>query len=875
MTYATLVKVRDPYHPMKSREVSALSAAGPLSACAPKTDQPFIILRNGEAVLRANWHQPIERGDLIAVVLLPQGGGGSNPLKLVLMIAVSYFTAGLGGAMLGIEGAAAVGSFGVAIANAAVGMLGAALVNALIPTPTANSSSKLSSAASASPTYSLSAQGNTARLEQAIPVQYGRLQCFPDFAAMPYVEYAGNEQYLYQLLCIGAGQYDIEAIRIEDTPISSFDEIETQIIEPGGSITLFPSNVVTSVEVSGQEALTSTWLGPFVANAEDTQAQYIGIDVVMPRGLYYANDDGGLNAVSVTWTVQARLIDDTGAPLGSWATLGTPTVTAATATPGRYSYRYAVTPGRYEVRFQRTDTKQTGSRYGHELSWAGLRAYLPETRDFGNVTLLAMKMKATNNLSSQASRKINVICTRKLLTWHPSTGWSTEAAATRSIAWALADQLKNADYGGGLADARIDLQGLYDLDAVWAARGDTFDGRFDSTLTLWEVLSQTAKAGRAKPYMQGGIVYVVRDQAVTVPVAMYSMRNIVRGSFGMEFLTPSDETADTISVSYYDNVAWKQRRVSAELSGSAASKPAKIELFGVTDRQHAYQEGLYYAACNRYRRTIIRFQTEMEGFIPSFADLIAISHDLPQWGQSFECVAWDAGTRTLTVSEPLTWDSGIHYVGLRKRDGSMSGPYQVTAGADAYHVVLATSPDFTPYTGLTEERTHGCFGWGETWRQLARVTAIRPRGLNTVEIECVNEDPSVHTADQGVTAPPVNSSQLPTYNTAPVVLGLSARSMPGSPEKMLLSWQPAPGADYYLIEQSSDRETWTRTGEPSACNYVATALYGAQTVIRVAAVGMTRGPWVSVDYSLTADYMWTGDANLMWNADDSTLMWRY
>jgi hypothetical protein len=148
--------------------------------------------------------------------------------------------------------------------------------------------------------------------------------------------------------------------------------------------------------------------------------------------------------------------------------------------------------------------------------------------------------------------------------------------------------------------------------------------------------------------------------------------------------------------------------------------------------------------------------------------------------------------------------------------------------------------------------------------------------LEQVEIECVNEDAAVHTAESGLTPPAVQYSQLDTRWTAPVVLGLTAWSKPGAPEQMLLSWQPAPGADHYLVEQSSDGTSWTRTGETSTSNYTAIALYGNQTLIRVAGVGMTRGPWVTVGYGGFADYMWSAtDTDLMWDATDTTQMWFY
>lgn len=869
---AHVMTVRDPFHPCRSRDIRPLDCEAPIRALAPATDKPFVILRNGEAVLRKDWDQPVADGDLLAVVLLPQGGGGggSNPLKIILTIVVAYFAPYLGGALssaMGVTSAA-----GIAAVTAAVGMVGAALVNAIIPPPPPPSPNggAQSNYASASPTYSLTAQGNMARIDGAIPIQYGRLQVFPDFAAAPYVEYAGNEQYLYQLFCVGVGEFEIEDVRIEDTPISAFEEIVWEVVPPFHPVTMFPHAVTTSVEVSGQEAVYSTVLGPFVANAPTTSANRLAVDVVTPRGLYYANDSGGLDARTITFRVEVREIDNDGAPLGGWFVVGDETITAATTTPQRRSYSYDVVEGRYEVRLTRTNTKDASSRAGHELSWAGLRAYLTAGAVFGDVTLVAMRARATNNLSSQASRKVNMICTRKLKVWD-GEAWSAVPVPTCSIAWALADACRTI----GLPDARLDLDGLLALDAVWAARGDEFNGRFDQTLTFWDALTKIARAGRAKPYMQGGILYVMRDQAASLPVQTYSMRNIVRGSFSLEFVTPTQDTADAVEVSYFDRTAWKPRRVLAKLPGSSAAKPAKVELFGVTGRDHAYREGLYLAAANRYRRTLIKFATEMEGYIPSYGDLIAISHDLPQWGQGGEIVSWDTETNTAIVSEPLTWESGqTHYIGLRRRDGSLSGPYVATAGADAFHVTLDSAPDFAPYTGQEEERTHYCFGWGETWRQPARVLAIRPKSVTQVEIEAVNEDPAVHAADVGAVTPPLNYSQLPVFFTAPVVTGLTARSMPDAVERMIISWQPAAGADHYLVEQGPGDGTWTRIGEPSAASFSATALYNAATIIRVAAVGLTRGPWAEIAYALGADYMWGADPGAaMWNADDSTPMW--
>lgn len=871
MFKAQCVTVRDPFHPMRGREIKTLECAGPISALAPDTKQPFIILRNGQAVLRKDWDKPVTDGDLLAVVLLPQGGnnGGSDPLRIVLMIVVMVVAWYYAPALAGAFGGTSTGA--VAAAQMAIGMVGMALVNAMLPTPAAStgSSGGYGDAKSASPTYNLSAQGNTARLGGAIPVQYGRLNLFPDFAASPYVTYEGNEQYLYQLLCIGQGEYDIEQIRIEDSDISSFEEITYEIVGPGETLDLFPAAVSTAGEVSGQEMLTSSPIGPFMANNSGTLANKIAIDVVCPRGLYRANTDGSITTMDIYFSVSAREVDDYGAPVGSWVTIGSEYVIAATSTPQRYTKVYSVAPARYEVQIVRTSGKDTSNMVGHEIVWAGLRSHLVASTTFGNVTLLAMKMRATNNLSAQASRKVNVTCTRKLYQW-TGAAWAGPYP-TRNPAWAIADACKTV----GLPDSRIDLDGLVELASVWDARGDRFDGRFDSTSTFWDSLTKIAQSGRAKPYMQGGIIHVVRDQSVSLPVALYSMRNIQRGSFSINFLTPSEDTADAVQVSYFDSSTWKERTLLCKLPDSSALKPAKVDLFGVVDREQAYREGIYMAAANRYRRTIIKFTTEMEGFIPSYGDLVAINHDMPQWGQHAEVVDWDDGTNTLTLSEPMTWGTGVHYVGLRRRNGSVSGPYVVTAGTSEYKLVLAEAPDFTPYFGQEEERTHISFGWGETWRQLARVISCKPKDEYTVELTCVNEEATVHTADEGVFSPAVNSSQLPATPKAPQIIGLDARSLPGDPTSMLITWNPSPGAEYYIIEQSADGQSWTRTAETRANNFTATALYGSQTIVRVAAVGSVRGSYATFNYALAADYMWNATSTtLMWSADSNS-MWRY
>ncbi|MES2664995.1 MAG: host specificity factor TipJ family phage tail protein [Pseudomonadota bacterium] len=1030
---AQVVILRNPLDPVMGRELRLLRRPQRIRALAP-TGAPwgYYALLNGKPILRRAWRRRMRDGETLVFVpvLANNGGGGSNPLRLILSLALMAFAPWAAGQLLGsAAGNVLFGSFTLGQATAlGITLVGQALIGALLPMP------QPFNAPQASPTYTLQAQGNAARLEQPVPVQYGRIKCYPDFAEQPYTEFASNEQYLNHLLCLGVGEFDVEQILIEDTPITNFGEVETEIIPPGAAVTLFPTSVVTAPEVSGIElvgtrsgtwtrsgstvtmtetahgrligsvvyaelpwappapgsytitnlgggnysvttvsgvgagtftgswrdpsedhggrtrSFSGTWsrsgttvsmvvtggdfappgnqqvslsfintVGPsgvyaitatptadtftftesagsgssgtakiatvaggltgYVASAAGAVATYLAVDIGLPAGLFASNSDG-LTDLTVEVAVQGRLIDDVGLPLGDWISLGSHQITARTVDAIRQTYRYPLaTPGRYQVRVWRGNPVAGGTSSSDTVYFGGLRAYLRQPTDYGNVTLLAVRMKASNNLQGQASRRVAVIATRKIPVWTGSA-WSAPQPS-QSIAWAIADAARAADYGADLADAEINLASLLALDAIWTARGDTFNARFDTSASWWDQVSRIAAAGRAKTYLQGGILQISRDGPASVPVAMFSMHNMVQGSFSIDMLAVTADTADAVELAFWDARVWGPNRVTARLPGSTAARPVKSEGFGIDNAAQAMREGMYRAASNRFHRRIVRFETEMDGFIPSFGELITIQHDTVGWGQSAEVLDWDAETLTAWVSEPLIWtDGATHYAGLRRRNGTPSGPWIVTRGAGDDMLVFATLPDVTPDTGSDRDRSHIAFGPGQAWSALAKVASLRPRTSRRVEIEAVIYDPSVHTAEDGVVAPPVNPSSLPRLPTRPVVADLRARTMPGDSTRGVFSWQPAPGAEIYHFEMAEGADpadptvVWTRIADTSASGLAATLLFSTRTMVRVRGVGMTAGRWKAATLGTLISAMWnTSSATAMWTTDP-TLMWR-
>lgn len=121
---------------------------------------------------------------------------------------------------------------------------------------------------SASPTYSLNAPSNVARLGSPIPVQYGRVLAVPDIASQPYSWYKDNQMYVGMMLCIGQEEYVIHDTQIAGTPVASLGSDVASMWHFPPSVhqksfgviqntTGVYENVYTSPAVSDQEMIAS------------------------------------------------------------------------------------------------------------------------------------------------------------------------------------------------------------------------------------------------------------------------------------------------------------------------------------------------------------------------------------------------------------------------------------------------------------------------------------------------------------------------------------------------------------------------------------------------------------------------------------------
>lgn len=719
-------------HPLRlsDRDVRVVPGTVPLFELAPKDGKQLLCTVNGEFVLPCDWDLCAGPEDVVVFATRVQGGGGdSNPLNVVLGIVLIAAGVFFGGNPYLI---------GAGLSLLVTGLVPQPNFTPLVPTEQS----------SPSPTYTASLSGNSARLGQSIPVPYGRHPITPDFAAQPYSEYdAEGKQFYHALLCLGLQErHTVLQTYIDDTSMNHFEDVQTQLVGPQytAALSLVNPIVVNAPEVAQQDVIRGTRVGPFAACGQGLQAYRLGIDVICPKGLFFANDTGDMLEKTLQWYVEARKITNTGAPAGAWTLLGLHELTASSNQPIRRTYTYDVAPGRYEVQMWRVDERDDNVRAGHDLQWLGLRAYLTGIAPLNpDAVYLAVRIRANSQLSGLSQRRISVLQSRKLRKWHPDTGWSGYVE-TRSIAWAAVDVLKNPVYGGALPDARIDLQTFYELDLLWEARGDYFDAVFDKRTTIWNALRTVLRCGRAVPLMRGSIFTAVRDSKPELPVALFNMRNIRRNTFSIDYQMPQEDDPDGLVVEFFNEDTWASDFVTIAAPGVVGDpvRPSRASFPGIVDVDHVTREGRHIVDDAFYRRSRVRFSTELEGHLPTYGDPVLVAHDVTSWGKSGEIEEW--APPLALCSEETLLSGELNYAVLVDEQGDVHGPYKVGPGDGTRTLEFLELPDFTPYTGSEQERTRYSVGPADNYARLCRILSITPDEDDGVEIVAVVEDTRMH-----------------------------------------------------------------------------------------------------------------------------------
>jgi hypothetical protein len=786
-----IISLRACPHPFKAVAAEHSLPPGMTIAEMALAVQPDALLRrHGHAFIgdryipRDQWDRIIPAsGDRVIIRLTPTGGGGKkNVLSIVLSIAVlaagAAFGAELGLAIFGDLGSIGGLSISTALGKGLISGVGFLLQSVIAPPAAPRMTSN--GGRSVSPTLFIQGARNQLNPYGPVKVIFGKHVVIPDLGARTYTETVGDEQYVRQIFLWGRAPLNLYDIKIGDTPLADFHDVEAQHYldgSPPATIALYPNRVdeqplsVEVKQVDGWQVQTS-----------HADANEIMVDLTWPTGLWQYYSDGTLHAASIAFDIG---ISPAGA--GTWTDTSyslTLTQTAAL----RRSYRFVVgTPGQYDVRVRRTKVDDPPNITAADaFYWTALRTFIygpPLTQD--GVAFSVLRMKATGQLNGQVDQ-LSAVVASEMPDWDSGTStWITRE--TQNPASHYRYVLQTEDGVRGLADARVDIATLQYWHEQNAVRGFKYNAVIDFTTTMAAQLDEIAPAGRAARAVMDGKWSVVIDEEKSAPVQMFTPRNSwgYKGSINYPdvphaFRTPFvNETKGFINderVVYADGYS----EFGAEPGTVAATKFLTLEQPGITHPDLIYIHDREHLASMVLQPETHTFFTDIEHLVCTRGDLIQFAHDVILAGLGSARVKSidndGAGTPNatgVTLDNDLTMEAGKSYaLRFRLADNSQILKTLVTVPGTGRHFNFAAP---FPLTAAPAAGDLATFGESGLESRALLIKGITPGAQMSAKITAIDYAPARFSAgsgtipafDSGATFPPALMRPAP-----PVILSI-------------------------------------------------------------------------------------------------------
>ena len=749
--------------------------------------------------LRRHWSRTkVGRKQVVVITYLPQGGGagrsggGAGKTAGIGLLVATIALAAVGqfwaiGALNGALGLAATSAVGGTIwaAGSAIALAGGAYLMSKATQAKANKTDDR-------PVYGVSGGGNLPRSGDRIPVLYGRCWTVPDLSQPDYTVNSGDDQILFKRLTVGLGAYQVATIRVAGAVMwtsdggvqSPFDGAEVDIVNPGEASDLVPGQVLSVEGVTGGQipkpADNPAYLGPFDFGSSATQQSRIQLDYSLPQGVFSVPQSGKYEnkQYPTQWGVRFDYAasDANGNPIGPWQVLHQDGAYVLLTRAQRFTVFKDIAPGRYLFRAQNTGTPDEASsnpdfpelgftaKATNIVSWDGLRSHLPETIIRPHVTEIAMRIRSGKALGITAFGNVEVEVQRMLPVWN---GGAWVDTPTRKAVWAYADILRNADYGGGIDAAEIDLGALLHY-AQQLAQFDTYDGVIRGPVSVYEAATTVLGVMRASPVRLGSVWSLARDEQKAVRRHVISRRQILKDTTGEVYnLDLSDGSADVI-VEWKADGDPKRLRSQRVTYGTVTNVPRRMQAEGVSTAEHAIHLARWAAASAYYRRVRRSVSVELAGrlVMPNDGALI----DSWYFDGYQTAGVLDRDGLTLLLDTEIEALPATPYVMLRARDGREWGPVAITApDATTIDLDAADVDAAETQSGLTlaqvlatetQALTTAVIGSYAEVRENWLVRSLRFSGSTRVDIEAVEDAPEVWAAlAEPIVAPPAPPSR--------------------------------------------------------------------------------------------------------------------
>ena len=585
------------------------------------------------------------------------GGGGSNPLRMVLTVVLAAASIWAGGALAPMLGFAEAGLASGLISGALM-MAGSMVINAICPPQGLNLKGLGHSSSAESDVYSITGMQNYSPQYKALPVVLGRVRFAPPYGALPYTRIAGNDQFLHTVVVWGQGELDVADIRVGETSYTAFNDFQIATnygTNNDSELKLFPHDVYE--EQVNAVVKQST---PVVRTGQ-LDSTFVQVDIVFNRGLFSMNDEGERCTTSVTLEVQYR---KTGTSNWQWA--ATKTYSEQTAQPMRRSVQInPVEVGQYDVKVIRhsPDKAESDDKLYNEFTWGILRSVANRDPVQFDVPIAETQLviKATDQLNGNIDT-LNGVVTSVCLDYDKDNDTWVKRKTNNP-----ASLYRHVLQGGGCAkvleDRLIDIPALEGWHEFCEAEGFSYNYVHDAQKSTLEVLNDICHAGRATFVMLDSMRSVVIDrERVYGAVQIFTPENSV--NFSMRKTFAEEVHGYRINFNNEDaDFAEDEIIVYAEgYDKTNANLFEALQFPGVTNAEQAYKLGKYHLATRRYRPEVFSWESDWEHVVAARGDLISISNPSILVAQcSGQIKEVDQLAKTIRLDQNVQMDVGKDY----------------------------------------------------------------------------------------------------------------------------------------------------------------------------------------------------------------------
>jgi len=824
-----LIPVSAITHPFSQCRVDYTVPEGLTIAEIIEVIQPDPVLRAhgvvfiGETMIDREWWGRVrpKQGHVVSIRLLPAGAGGWRMAAMIAVVviaaAATWYLGGLGGVLVG----------------AAIMSVGTLAINYALPPPMPEVSKDYGNER---PSYAITGQRNRLAPWEKLPFVAGGFKVTPPYAAQPWTDTIGGNINYRCVFAIGHGPVQFSEMKIGDTPVSEFDNVQwdfrrgywsltdkggwnaasgvfpsspefadTWTVTTAGSVGGIPykvgdtitfNNLLPSTDVSAWDRNQGKYYDIFphdvaqidlnvevkygnpVVRTTAAGADFIRVQLVFSRGLAHIQSSPPGKRSRLGCAIR---IEQAPAGSGTWSVVAEIPIFGQQTTPLYWGKQWATAgytadPNKqYDVRITRMSADYNEDNDFGNFSWFSLASYSNILWPVPGVATIAMWIQATGQLSG-ALDEFNCVASTMAKKWNGST-W--EWGITSNPAALFRHMLQHPARQTPATDAQIDLTRLQ----YWSEWCDTkefrYDGTFEAKGSLYDALISVCRVGRAAVTLRDLKYSVVIDEPKTVPVRLFTPRNTwnYRGDMTHE-RSPHAYRVGFVNA----DRDWQTEEVVVYDDGYSeanATRIDRVEWPGIVSRSRAWKEGRFHLAQQRLRREVHTIDTDFEHLVCERGDLVALQHDAIAVGLGSARVvarATSGGTvTTITVDSGLEMETGKTY-GIRVRR-VVSGAQQTDLYALTTVAGLQTTLTFSSPPLIANAPAVGdlcSFGeWGSETRRLL-VRDIQPHKDLSATLMLIDEATGVHTADVGTVPAWDPGVTQPKRLPAPVIIDVAS-----------------------------------------------------------------------------------------------------